>query len=193
MVVPAPESGRFTKAQLEELKLTLGARYGSEMLCQWASQGDSIYDETTMEMAFGTDVDDASMPPPELDPDAAFGHLDLDELFAAQPFAKKPTGIGCTNDRIYHVQSRSWRLARPGRHRGRARLKAGARHQGKGAAPRGEAADHHADPAHRTRPEDDDERAGEGRLHGAGALRRRSSRTTRRSAICWRRRCRGTA
>ena len=40
MIVPAAESGRFTKAQLDELKLTLGARYAVEMECRWGTVGD---------------------------------------------------------------------------------------------------------------------------------------------------------
>ena len=88
MIVPAAESGRFTRQQLEELKLTLGARYAVEMECQWGSVGDSIYTEDVMTAAFGTDFTDPAVAP-ELDPEAAFGHLNLEEIFAAQPFPQR--------------------------------------------------------------------------------------------------------
>ena len=88
MIVPAAESGRFSRQQLEELKLTLGARYAVEMEFQWGSVGDSIYTEDVMTAAFGTDFTDPAVAP-ELDPEAAFAHLNLEEIFAAQPFPQR--------------------------------------------------------------------------------------------------------
>ena len=85
MIVPAEMSGRFTRAQLDELKLTLGARYRVEMSCAWGSVGDSIYDEETMEKAFGTSFDDPSMMA-DPDPDAFAQMFDLEQIFTSQPF-----------------------------------------------------------------------------------------------------------
>lgn len=88
MTVPAEKTGRFTPEQLAELKLTLGARYAVEMECKWGMVGDSIYTSDVFDAAFGTVSTDASVEP-ALDPEAAFGHLNLEELFAAQPFARE--------------------------------------------------------------------------------------------------------
>ncbi len=88
MIVPAAESGRFTAEQLEELKLTLGARYAVEMECRWGSVGDSIYDEATMTAAFGTDFIDP-VESAEQDPDSFSAMFDLEHIFTAQPFPRK--------------------------------------------------------------------------------------------------------
>ncbi|MGO4440274.1 terminase large subunit domain-containing protein [Rhizobium sp. RAF56] len=89
LVVPADQSDRFTKAQLEEMKVTLGARYGVEMLCKWGTVGDSLYSEDVLDIAFGTTIDGTSHRDAALDPDLAFGHLDLEQIFSARPFERR--------------------------------------------------------------------------------------------------------
>jgi hypothetical protein len=88
LIVPAEKSGRFSREQLDELKLTLGARYSVEMQCKWGMVGDSIYTSDVFDIAFGTLADEDKIDP-VLDPELAFGHLDLDAIFAAQPFARR--------------------------------------------------------------------------------------------------------
>ncbi|MGO4440597.1 terminase large subunit domain-containing protein [Rhizobium sp. RAF56] len=91
LVVPAPQSDRFSKQQLDEMKITLGARYPTEMLCKWGTVGDSLYSEDVFDLAFGTTID-GNPHELELDPDLAFGHMNLEELFTARPFEKSMTG-----------------------------------------------------------------------------------------------------
>ena len=54
-----------------------------------------------MTAAFGTDFTDPAVAP-ELDPEAAFGHLNLEEIFAAQPF---PQRQGCLMSTPYILTS----------------------------------------------------------------------------------------
>ncbi|MGO4440322.1 terminase large subunit domain-containing protein [Rhizobium sp. RAF56] len=88
LVVPADQSDRFTEAQLEEMRVTLGARYPVEMLCKWGTVGDSLYSEDVLDIAFGTTIDGTSHRDAALDPELAFGHLDLEQLFTARPFER---------------------------------------------------------------------------------------------------------
>jgi hypothetical protein len=89
MIVTAAQSGRFTWKQLQEMRRDLGeAKFRIEFLCQWGSVGDSIFDAETMEKAFGSSLLDPAEPA-EANPEAAFGHLDLEKLFQARPFERR--------------------------------------------------------------------------------------------------------
>ena len=59
------------------------------MEAQWGSIGDSIYGSDVMETAFGTENIDGHEIVPELDPEAAFAHLDLESIFGSQPFPRR--------------------------------------------------------------------------------------------------------
>ena len=54
------------------------------MNCVFGVQGDSLFSQEQLDAAFnGTD----EVPtPPELDPDAAFAHIDIESLFTSEPF-----------------------------------------------------------------------------------------------------------
>lgn len=59
------------------------------MMCKWGTVGDSLYSEDVLDAAFGTVIDGTSHRDAALDPDLAFGHLDLEQLFSARPFERR--------------------------------------------------------------------------------------------------------
>ena len=84
MTIPAAASGRFAPQQIEDLRKNLGARFEVEMNCVFGVQGDSLFSQEQLDAAFnGTDE---APTPPELDPDAAFAHIDIEALFTSEPF-----------------------------------------------------------------------------------------------------------
>jgi hypothetical protein len=81
--VTAEGSGRFTPAQLDELKRTLGARYDTEMSCRWSSIGEGLFGEDVFTAAFGSPADPIVTPADPVD-EPLSEWVDIDQIFSAR-------------------------------------------------------------------------------------------------------------
>jgi hypothetical protein len=81
--IPASKSGRFSADQLQELRITLGARFDHEMECRWSSIGEGLFGEDVFTAAFGSPADPIVTPADPVD-EPLSEWVDIDQIFSAR-------------------------------------------------------------------------------------------------------------